>query len=120
MSKTLIYRLLQAIFILCLMPPLYGHITQNDEFLASFKALGYPQYLSQMLSVAYLLGMAAILQSKFVMIKEWAYAGFTFALFGAFFSHLLSDEGMKGIWALVTLAFLLGAYRYQSVLKPNS
>jgi uncharacterized membrane protein len=50
--------------------------------------LGYPLYLLTILGVWKILGVIAILIPKFPLVKEWAYAGFFFAMSGAFISHL--------------------------------
>jgi F0F1-type ATP synthase assembly protein I len=60
--------------------------------------------------VAYILGVIALFQSKYKLLREWAYAGFTFAMIGAFLSHLFSGEPERGIMALISLGFLLGSY----------
>ena len=56
-----------------------------NEIVAS---LGYPLYLLSILGVWKILGVIAILIPKFPILKEWAYAGFFFAMSGAFISHL--------------------------------
>ncbi len=50
--------------------------------------LGYPVYFLTILGVWKLLGVIAILIPKFPLVKEWAYAGFFFAMSGAIFSHI--------------------------------
>lgn len=67
--------------------------------------LGYPIYFMKILGVAKLLGIAAILYGGFPVLKEWAYAGFTFDVLGAFFSHVSSGDPMIPI-AMVPLLFL--------------
>lgn len=66
--------------------------------------LGYPIYFVKILGVAKLLGAAALLYPGLRRLKEWAFAGFTFDLLGAFYSHLSSGDSL-GI-ALVPIAFL--------------
>jgi len=51
-------------------------------------SLGYPLYVLSILGVWKLLGVVAILIPRFLLLKEWAYAGFFFAMSGAFISHL--------------------------------
>ncbi|MBC7934177.1 MAG: DoxX family protein [Rhizobacter sp.] len=51
-------------------------------------ALGYPLYLLTLLGAWKLLGVLAILIPKLPILKEWAYAGFFFAMSAAVFSHL--------------------------------
>ncbi|ADY50781.1 hypothetical protein Pedsa_0195 [Pseudopedobacter saltans DSM 12145] len=50
--------------------------------------LGYPLYLLTILGIWKILGIIIILIPKFPLIKEWAYAGFFFAMSGAAISHL--------------------------------
>lgn len=61
---------------------------QTGGYNAIVESLGYPLYLLSILGVWKLLGVIAILIPKFPILKEWAYAGFFFALSGAFISHL--------------------------------
>lgn len=51
-------------------------------------SLGYPLYFLSILGTWKLLGVIAILVPKFPLVKEWAYAGFFFAMSGALISHL--------------------------------
>ena len=51
-------------------------------------SLGYPLYVLSILGVWKLLGVIAILIPGFLLLKEWAYAGFFFVMSGAFISHL--------------------------------
>ncbi len=50
--------------------------------------LGYPQYILTLLGIWKLFGVIAVLVPKFPLVKEWAYAGFFFAMSGAAFSHI--------------------------------
>ena len=54
--------------------------------------LGYPLYILILLGVWKILGVVAVLIPKFPLLKEWAYAGFFFAMSGAIFSHLASGD----------------------------
>ena len=49
--------------------------------------LGYPMYLMTILGVAKILGVIALLAPRLPLLKEWAYAGFTFDMLGAAASH---------------------------------
>jgi len=51
-------------------------------------SLGYPLYVLSILGVWKLLGVIAILVPGFLLLKEWAYAGFFFVMSGALISHL--------------------------------
>jgi hypothetical protein len=52
------------------------------------KQLGYPMYIIPFIGVAKLLGAIAILVPGFPKLKEWAYAGFTIDLLGAWYSGI--------------------------------
>ncbi|MEO8861234.1 MAG: DoxX family protein [Ginsengibacter sp.] len=56
------------------------------------KHLGYPIYFLTILGIWKILGVAAVLIPKFPLLKEWAYAGFFFAMSGAIFSHISSGS----------------------------
>jgi DoxX-like family len=56
--------------------------------------LGYPIYFLTILGVWKILGVVALLIPKFPLLKEWAYAGFFFAMSGAVFSHIASGDSM--------------------------
>lgn len=68
--------------------------------------LGYPLYFLTMLGVWKLLGTIAVLVPKFPLVKEWAYAGFFFAMSGAVFSHIASGDGFKELFGPVLLIVL--------------
>src|SRR5215472_11528262 len=57
--------------------------------------LGYPIYLLTILGVWKILGVVAVLIPKFPLLKEWAYAGFFFAMSGAAFSHIAVGDPTK-------------------------
>ncbi|MBW8202061.1 DoxX family protein [Flagellimonas abyssi] len=66
--------------------------------------LGYPLYLLSILGAWKLLGVIAILIPKFPLVKEWAYAGFFFAMSGAFISHLTMGQSfMDAIPSLILM-----------------
>lgn len=62
-------------------------IRLKEEVEKTTLILGYPGYFLTILGVWKLLGVMAILIPKSPLLKEWAYAGFFFAMSGAIFSH---------------------------------
>ena len=68
--------------------------------------LGYPLYFLTILGIWKMLGVIAVLIPKFPLLKEWAYAGFFFAMSGAAFSHLASGDGAKDFFGPVLLLIL--------------
>ena len=68
--------------------------------------LGYPVYLLTILGVWKILGVVAVLIPKFPRLKEWAYAGFFFAMTGAAISHIVSRDSVKEILPSLLLLIL--------------
>jgi|SRR5579859_4409481 len=62
-------------------------LKEEVEFTAH---LGYPIYFLTILGAWKILGVVTVLIPKFTLPKEWAYAGFFFAMSGAAFSHIAS------------------------------
>jgi hypothetical protein len=85
---------------------------------AGTKPLGYPDYFAYALIVCKVLGVLAIALPKVPgKIREWAYAGLTFNLVFAAFSHSMVD-GNAGFVAfpLVILGILAVSYFYRNQL----
>ncbi len=80
--------------------------------------LGYPAYMSYILGAAKLLAMATIFypgtNPGTRLLREWAYAGLTFELIGAFISHLCSHDPITTALApVLVLGFVAGSYLLQ-------
>ena len=70
--------------------------------------LGYPVYLLTILGTWKVLGAVAILVPRFALLKEWAYAGFLFAMTGATCSHIAVGDSFKDIFPSLFLLVLAG------------
>ncbi len=68
--------------------------------------LGYPVYFLTILGIWKILGVVALLIPKFPLLKEWAYAGFFFAMSGATFSRIASGDSMNEIFPSLLLLVL--------------
>ncbi|HYG20496.1 MAG TPA: DoxX family protein [Ohtaekwangia sp.] len=80
--------------------------------------IGYPAYIVPFLGVAKVLGIIAILVPGYPRLKEWAYAGLTYDIVGAMYSHIAFGEP-PAMWApLIVLLFLIaGSYLFHHKLK---
>lgn len=77
--------------------------------------LGYPAYVCTILGPCKLLAVAALLDPRTRLLREWAYAGITFDTLGAFISHLeVKDSFASAAAPLLMLAFAAGSY----MLRP--
>ncbi len=86
------------------------YLTRNRKMMAQFKALGYPEYFPGILGVFKLLGVAALLSPGRGLLKEWAYAGFSFTFLGAAASHLAKRQTSDTVSPLAALAVLAASY----------
>ena len=86
------------------------YFTRNRKMLSQFKALGYPAYFPSILGVFKLLGVAALLSPGRGLLKEWAYAGFSFTFLGASASHLAKRHTAEAAGPLASLAILAASY----------
>jgi uncharacterized membrane protein YphA (DoxX/SURF4 family) len=87
-------------------------VLKRKEEVEMFTHLGYPGYLLTLLGVWKMLGVIAVLLPKFPLLKEWAYAGFFFAMSGAVFSHLALGDGVKECFGPVLLLILTAVSWY--------
>ena len=67
-------------------------LIHTNEEVSMMDRLGYPLYFLNILGGWKLLGVVAILVPKFPLVKEWAYAGFFFAMSGALVSHAVVGD----------------------------
>lgn len=72
-------------------------LIRMQEEVDSITHLGYPLYFLTILGVWKILGVAVVLAPKLPLPKEWAYAGFFFAMSGAAFSHMASGDSVVEI-----------------------
>jgi len=79
--------------------------------------LGYPVYLLTILGIWKILGVMAVLVPKFPVLKEWAYAGFFFAMSGAAISHIVSGDRVSQIFPALLLLILTMVSWY---FRPDS
>jgi hypothetical protein len=81
-------------------------IQMEEEVELIINKLGYPVYFLTLLGVWKLLGVVAVLIPKFPLLKEWAYAGFFFAMSGAVFSHIAVGSGAADYFGPLLLIVL--------------
>ena len=73
--------------------------------------LGYPEYLMTILGTAKVVGVVVVLIPGVLLLKEWAYAGFTCLLLGATASHVFAGDPIsETIAPLIVLAIALASY----------
>jgi hypothetical protein len=81
------------------------------QAVAFFMHLGYPTYLLPFLGVAKTLGVLAVVVPGFPRLREWAYAGLTFDLSGALYSHLsVGDPASTWMFPVIGLFLVMASY----------
>lgn len=105
----------------------FAYLSGSPQAVQGFTHVGYPQQLRIILGIAKPLGAIALLVPGMARLKEWAYAGFTFAWISAFFAHYFAGDGPIAFSPLVLLALLIVSYltrpasrQEQAKVTPNS
>jgi hypothetical protein len=94
-----------------------SYLTGSEQVVAGFAKAGYPQYLRIVLGIAKPVAAIVLLLPGFALLKEWAYAGVTFALAMAFISAYLSGDGVK-VWIMPLVLLAIVAVSY--VTRPSN
>jgi len=99
--------LMAALLLLSAVPD----VLRIPDALVVFRHLGYPQYLLVFLGAAKILGVVAVLLPGLPRTKEWAFAGLTFDVTGALYSHLsVGDPPSAWAPAVIALTLVGGSY----------
>ncbi len=88
----------------------FTYLSGSPQAVEGFARAGYPQQLRIILGIAKPLGAIALLVPGVPKLKEWAYAGFTFAWISAFIAHYLANDGAKAFAPVILLALLAVSY----------
>jgi hypothetical protein len=94
----------------------FVYLTRQPKVMEGFASLGYPEYFPMILGVAKLLGVIALLIPAYPVLKEWAYAGFTFTFLGAMWSHYSSGQNAAILMPFAALVLLT----VSCLLRPAS
>jgi hypothetical protein len=110
-KTTILYWAVTGIFSAFMLLGAIPDVLQIPDAQGFFKHLGYPLYLLPFLGVAKILGVIAVLIPAFRGLKEWAYAGITFDLVGAFYSHVsVGDPASVWIFPIIGIVLLAASY----------
>jgi hypothetical protein len=94
MSRRVAYWSTTAIVAIMLLGSL-SYLTGSEQVVSGFAKAGYPQHLRIVLGVAKPAAAIVLLLPGVALMKEWAYAGVTFAWIMAFISASASNEPMQ-------------------------
>lgn len=88
----------------------FSYLSGDPKAVQGFAHVGYPQQLRIILGIVKPLGAIALVVPGFVKLKEWAYAGFTYAWICAIFAHYLAGQKGEAILPLILLGLLYVSY----------
>ena len=85
-----------------------SYLTGSEQVVTGFIKAGYPQHLRIVLGIAKPAAAIVLLLPGWALLKEWAYAGVTFAWTMAFISARASGEPAQ-VWIMpLVLLVILG------------
>ena len=88
----------------------FAYLSGSPQAVEGFAHVGYPPQLRIILGIAKPLGAIALVVPGLAKLKEWAYAGFTFAWICAFVAHYLAKDGPTAFAPLTLLLILIISY----------
>ena len=109
MAKKIVYWVSTGLACLALLGSL-SYLTGSKEVVEGFAKAGYPQHLRIVLGIAKPIAAIVLLLPGLALLKEWAYAGVTFALVMATISGYLTGDGNG--WMLAPVLLVLVAVSY--------
>jgi hypothetical protein len=87
-----------------------SYLTGSEQVVSGFAKAGYPQHLRIVLDIAKPLAAIVLLLPGFALLKEWTYAGVTFAWVMASLSAYSSGEPVQ-IWISHSCFWCYSAFR---------
>jgi len=88
----------------------FTYLSGGPQVVEGFARVGYPQQLRIILGIVKPLGAIALLVPGFVKLKEWAYAGFTFAWICAVVAHYSAGQKGEAMFPVVLMVLLYVSY----------
>lgn len=88
----------------------FTYLSGSPQAVQGFAHVGYPQQLRIILGIAKFLGAITLVVPSLPKLKEWAYAGFTFAWISAFVAHYLAKDSPMVFMPLILLLLLAISY----------
>jgi len=88
----------------------FTYLSGGPQVVEGFARVGYPQQLRIILGIVKPLGAIALLVPGFVKLKEWAYAGFTYAWICAVIAHYSVGQKGEAMFPVVLMVLLYVSY----------
>ena len=98
----------------------FAYLTAAPQAVENFRHVGYPQQLRVLLGIAKLAGAIVLLLPRLPMLKEWAYAGFTFMWIAATVAHYLAGDKPLFLLPIALIGALALSYATRSATRRVS
>jgi hypothetical protein len=105
-SKKIIYWIATGWLALGMTATAIVQLIPLQEEVKKMSRLGYLPYFLTIIAVWKILGVIAVLAPRLPLLKEWAYAGFFFAMSGAIAAHLAVGDAAKELFGPSLLLLL--------------
>ena len=116
-TRTWVYWIATGLFCALLGFSGFAYLARVEFMAENMARLGYPPYFLTILGTAKIFGVIALLSPGRPLLKEWAYAGFTFDLIGATASHAFTgDPFAESVRPAIVLAVCATSY----LLRPEA
>ena len=95
-------------------------LLQIGGYVEIITQLGYPLDILSILGAWKILGVIAVLVPKFPLLKEWAYAGFFFAMSGAAISHTVAGQPFtEALPSLILLTVTVASWYFRPASRKT-
>lgn len=116
----IVYWITTGLFSALMLFSAFMYLSHGKEVVEGMAKSGFPPFMLHILGTAKLLGAIALVVPKFPKLKEWAYAGFTFNLIGAIWTHAALGDNGGAAFIVLPFAFLITSYITFTKLQKNS
>ena len=106
MKRRHIYLASTAILVLEIMAGAFMDLAHLPYVVQDVRSIGYPTYVLYIVGVWKVLAVGALLSPQLPRLREWAYAGVFFEMFGAVESHVLAGDHLGRCAAPLAFTFL--------------
>jgi hypothetical protein len=110
MARKIIYWVSTGIIAALSMFAAFAYLSGSPQAIQGFALVGYPQQLRIILGIVKPMGAIALIIPGWPRLKEWAYAGFSFAWISASIAHYLANQRGEAFAPMVLLALLVVSY----------
>ena len=106
MKRRHIYLASTAVLVLETVAGAFSDLAHIPYVVQDVRSIGYPTYVLYIVGVWKVLAVGALLWPRLPRLREWAYAGVFFELFGAFESHVLAGDHLSKYAAPLAFSIL--------------